>query len=691
MARPAQLAQHGSVGVITMESPPVNALGLDLRIALKAALAEANARDDISVIMLTGSGGTFSGGGDITEFGAPPKPPLLIELIAELENSAKPVVSLLNGTTLGGGLELALATEHRCAFPGARMGLPEVRLGLLPGAGGTQRLPRLTGAEAALEMITSGRQVPAAEAERLGLVDGIVETFEQALSWATERVAAVGHRRTRDLDVSAPEDLFANALAKEERRSGKFPAPTECIKAVRAATQLPFDEGLEFEREAFLRLRESPQSQAQRHRFFAERAAARIKDMPDGIEPRTIRTAGVIGAGTMGAGIAMSLANAGVPTILVETNGEALERGLKRINEIYAASVAKGRMSAEDKIARQALIRGVLEMEALADADLVIEAVFEDMGIKTEIFSALDRICKPGAILATNTSTLDVNVMAAATSRPEDVVGMHFFSPANVMKLLEVVRASQTSHEVLATVMGFGKRIGKISVCVGVCDGFVGNRMFLNYNREAQVLVEQGALPEQVDRVLTEWGMAMGPFAVMDLAGTDVGWRIRQAREATRDKSLPYPYTVADRLATSGRYGQKAGRGWYRYEAGSRKPHVCDEVTRMIEDVSREKGIVRRSFDDEEVLHRLLWQLVNTGAQILDEGIAQRPGDIDVIYLNGYGFPAHKGGPMFDADRTGLGRIYRDVCRFAAENDAFWEPAPLLKRLAESGGAFADL
>lgn len=691
MARSATLTQHHSVAVITMDSPPVNALGHDLRIALKECLADANARADVSVIMLVGSGGVFSGGGDITEFGSPPKPPLLIDLIADVENSPKPVVAFLNGIAFGGGLELALAADHRCAVALARIGLPEVRLGLLPGAGGTQRLPRLTGAEAALDIITSGRQLEAAEAEHLGVVDAVVEDMGEALAWAGERASTVGHRRTRDLDVSAPNSLFTEALAKEQRRLQDIPALTECIKAVRAATQLPFDEGLAWERDAFIRLRESPQSRAQRHRFFAERAAARINGMPDDIEPRTIRTAGVIGAGTMGAGIAMSLANAGIPTVLVDADREALKLGMSRIEEIYGASVAKGRLKAEEKSARQALIRGALELEAVADADLVIEAVFEDMAIKKRIFSALDRICRPGAIMATNTSTLDVNEIAASTSRPGDVVGMHFFSPANVMKLLEVVRGAGTGNEVLATVMGLGKRIGKICVCVGVCDGFVGNRMFLNYNREAQVLVEQGALPEQVDRVLTEWGMAMGPFAVMDLAGTDVGWRIRQAREATRDKRLPYPYTVADRLATSGRYGQKAGWGWYRYEAGSRKPHPCEEVTRMIEEVSREKGIVRRTFDDEEILHRLLWQLVNTGAQILDEGVAQRSSDIDVIYLNGYGFPALKGGPMFHADQVGLDRIYADVCRFEAENGAYWKPAPLLQRLAETGGHFVDV
>lgn len=692
MSEPVSLIRRDDVGLIILDSPPVNALGRALRAGLVACLEAARADPEIAVVVVAGKGRGFSGGADITEFDGPPRAPLLADVVAAFESCPRPTAAVIGGFALGGGLELALGMRYRVGLAGAHLALPEVNLGLLPGGGGTQRLPRLIGAEAALDVITSGRHVPVEEARDLGLVDAVAEDLDAAIV----RVRELTAEESRPADwahtaVMAPETAFEACEKRMKRRRRGFPAPLKCIDAIRAATRLPLEAGLAWEREAFAELKASPESKAQRYVFFAEREAAKVKGVGRDTPTREVVRAGVVGAGTMGAGIAVCLADAGIAVTVVESDGDALARGLARIAGLYDAALAKGRLDAAERDRRLARISGAVQVAELAAADLVIEAVFESMAAKRAVFERLDRVCKPGAILATNTSTLDVDALAAATGRPGDVVGMHFFSPANVMRLLEVVRGARTDDEVLATVMKLAPRIGKLAVCVGVCDGFVGNRMFIDQNREAQTLIEEGALPRQVDRALTDWGMAMGPFAVMDLAGTDVGLRIRRAREGRRDKRQPYPFTVADRLALAGRHGQKAGKGWYRYEPGSRAPIEDPDVTAMIEAVSREKGIERRGIEAEEIRKRCLWQLVNTGARLLEEGVAQRAGDIDMIFLNGYGFPAYRGGPMYHADRLGLGTVLADIESFQARHGERWRPAPLLRDLARSGRGFADV
>ncbi|MCW8836994.1 MAG: 3-hydroxyacyl-CoA dehydrogenase NAD-binding domain-containing protein [Rhodospirillales bacterium] len=686
--------RNGSVGVITIENPPVNALGAGVRKGLVDCLAKGNADAEAAVLVLIGGGRTFPAGADITEFGKPMAEPDLNAVITAYESSGKMVVAAIHGTALGGGLELALGCDYRCASSNANVGLPEVKLGILPGAGGTQRLPRLIGAEAALKMIVSGDMVKASDAHGTGIVDHIVdgELVVGAVAFAQSLIdEGKPRRRISDMTVTAPAELF-EGFAKSIARSARgFKAPFACIESVRAAVDMAFDDGMANERRLFVECVGSPESKGQRHMFFAEREAAKIPDVPKDTPTRDIASAGIIGAGTMGGGIAMNFANAGIPVTLLEVNQEALDKGLSIIAKNYANTVKKGRLSQDAMDKRMALISGTQDYADLANADIVIEAVFEGMELKKEIFTKLDEVCKPGAILATNTSTLDVNEIAAVTKRPEDVIGTHFFSPANVMKLLEIVRAEKTAKDVVATTMKLSRTIRKVGVLVGVCDGFVGNRMLHDYFREAQCLVEEGALPQQVDRVLYDWGFAMGPFAVMDLAGIDVGWRIRKEQAATRDKNLPYPSTVADRLAEQGRFGQKTGKGWYLYEEGSRTPKPDPEVEKMILQVSGEKGISRRAISDEEIFKRCMYQLVNAGANILDEGIALRSGDIDVIYIYGYGFPVYRGGPMFHADQIGLKSVYEDVCKFKEAQGAFWKPAPLLKRLADEGKGFSDL
>ena len=692
MSAPVTLTRYDDVGLITIQSPPVNALGQAVRAGLLARLKDACDDPSIAVLVVTGAGRGFSAGADITEFDKAPQSPLLGEVIAAFEASARPTVAAIGGFALGGGLELALGMRYRIGFPGARLALPEVNLGLLPGAGGTQRLPRLIGADAALDVITSGRHVMADDALANGLVDAIADDLDEAIALARE-LASAGERPAdwAEAPVAAADAPFETFAERMKRRRRGFPAPIRCIEAVRAATRLPLKEGLAWERKAFAELKASPESKAQRYVFFAEREAAKVKGISRDTPTRQVSHAAVVGAGTMGSGIALCLADAGLQVTVMESSEAALACGLARIESIYDAALAKGRMDKAERDRRLARVSGTVDMAAFANADLVIEAVFEDMAAKRNVFQRLDKICKTGAILATNTSTLDVNAIAMATDRPEDVLGMHFFSPANVMRLLEVVRGAQTADDVLATVMRLAGQIGKLPVCVGVCDGFVGNRMFMSRNQEALSLIEEGALPSQIDRVLTDWGMAMGAFAVMDLAGTDVGWRIRRAREAKRDKREPYPFTVADRLALAGRHGQKVGKGWYRYEPGSRTTIEDPEVTAMIEAVSREKRIQRREIGDDEVLRRCLWQLVNTGAHLLEEGIAQRASDIDMIFLNGYGFPAFRGGPMYHADQTGLDRVLADIEAFHALHGERWRPAPLLRQLAEAGRDFADV
>jgi len=685
--------RRGAVSLITVTNPPVNALGAGVRQGLVSCLEQANADGETNIVVLTGGGRTFPAGADITEFGKPMADPGLDEVIIAYENSAKPVLAAIHGTALGGGLELALGCDYRCASADAKVGLPEVKLGILPGAGGTQRLPRLVGAEAALKIIVSGDFVPANKALGLGILDHIVDgdLVDDALAFATSLLNdGKPRRRVRDMTVQAPAELFENFEKSIARRARGFLAPFKCIEAIKGAIDLPFDAGMANERKLFIECMNSPQSQGQRHMFFAERESAKVPDVPKDTPVRPIASAGVVGAGTMGGGIAMNFANAGIAVTLVEVNQEGLDKGLSIIEKNYAATVKTGRLSQTEMNTRMGLISGTLDYADFAHVDIVVEAAFEGMALKKEIFGKLDTVCKPGAILATNTSTLDVNEIAAATKRPQDVIGTHFFSPANVMKLLEIVRSDTTSAEVIATTMKLARTIKKVGVLVGVCDGFVGNRMLHAYFREAQALVEEGALPQQVDKVLFDWGFAMGPFAVMDLAGIDVGWRIRKEQAATRDTNLPYSSTVADRLAEMDRFGQKTRRGWYIYEEGSRAPIIDPEVEDMLKQVSEEKGITRRDISDEEIFKRCMYQLVNEGTNILDEGIAMRSGDIDVIYIYGYGFPVFRGGPMFYAEHVGLKQIYDDICHFHEQHGVFWEPSSLLKRLADEGKSFGD-
>ncbi|MCL6640080.1 MAG: enoyl-CoA hydratase/isomerase family protein [Candidatus Rokubacteria bacterium] len=682
---------RGRAAVLTVDNPPVNALSHHVRLGLRDGLRQAMADSGAEAIVIACAGRTFIAGADITEFGKPPQEPILWHVLEVIEQSPKPVVAAIHGTALGGGLEVALACHWRVGIRAARLGLPEVKLGLLPGAGGTQRLPRLVGVEKALQMIVSGEPIGAEEAHRLGLLDEVVEGDLTAGAVAfAERVVAERRplRKVRDLEdkVAAARgrpEIFTEFRKSIARQTRGFRAPEACVQAVEAAVNLPFEEGIARERALFLELLNSPESKAQRYFFFAEREAAKIPDIPPDTPTREVRKAAVIGAGTMGGGIAMCFANVGIPVTVVEVSREALGRGLDVVRRNYEATAAKGRLTREDVERRIGLIRGTLDFEAVGDADLVIEAVFEEMPIKKEVFARLDKVARPEAILATNTSTLDVDEIAAATSRPESVVGMHFFSPANVMRLLEVVRGAKSSKTAVATAMAVGRRIGKVPVLVGVCYGFVGNRMLHQRGVQAERLLQEGALPQQVDRVLTDFGFPMGPCAMGDLAGLDVGWRIRKGRGV----KSPVFY----RLCELGRFGQKTGAGFYRYEPGDRTPRPDPEVERIIQEVSRELGIRRREISDQEILERLLYPMINEGAKILEEGKAIRASDIDVIWVYGYGWPVYRGGPMYWADQQGLKAI-RDRLREweSRTGDPFWTPAPLLERLAEQGRGFLD-
>ena len=699
MPHPTRSETIDSVGVVTLDNPPVNALSLAVRTSLLEAITSFIEDDSIEAIVLTGGGKLFSGGADIKEFdtGASNHPPTLPDLIELVENSPKPVVAAVHGTAVGGGCELPLGCHARVAAAGAQLGLPEVTLGLVPGAGGTQRLPRLIGAPAALDAIVSGRFLSAEKAQKLGLVDEVVERGGSIVDAAVaigKRLAAASSPppKTRDreeklAEARAQAGLFDEFRQQTAKRMRGFEAPQACIDCVEAAVTKPFEKGLAFERETFQRLRTSQQSKAQRHAFFAEREARKVSGVGSDTQELTITRGAILGCGTMGGGIAMSFANAGIPVVVTEGEQAALDRGMATIRKNYESTVSKGRMSAEDAEARLALIEPTLDFDRVAEADIVIEAVFENMDLKKDIFSRLDRICRSDAVLATNTSSLDVNEIAAVTSRPGQVVGTHFFSPANVMKLVEIVRGDATSPEVLATTLTLAKRLGKVGVVVGVCDSFAANRMLYPYTRQAQFLLEEGALPEQVDRVLYDFGFPMGPFAVGDLAGIDVGYKVRQHRPQPKDLRSS---EIADKLYHMGRYGQKTGMGWYRYEKGSRTPIPDPEVTALILQTSKELGIERREISDEEILQRCLYPLVNEGAKILEEGIAQRSSDLDVIWLHGYGFPRYRGGPMFWADSLGLRHVH-DVMRTFHETQRDWlEPAPLLKQLAEAGGTFGD-
>ena len=685
----------GEISVITMNKPPVNGLGHGLRSGIAEALDEANANPAVKAIVLTGTPRAFSGGADVTEFGTPKasQEPNLRVLIALLENSPKPVVAAIGGVCLGGGLELAMGAHFRVALPDASLGLPEVKLGLLPGAGGTQRLPRLIGLEAALNIIVFGEPVPAARFRGTALIDQIAEADLLTAATAFARqVVAEGRplKRARDLKLRDPQaDAFLQFARNTVAASAKnFPAPLKCVEAVANSLSKPFDEGLRLEREAFVMLMATPESRALRHVFAAERAATKIADVPDTTPLRPINSVGVIGAGTMGGGITMNFINAGIPVVLLETKQEALDKGLATIRRNYDNSMKKGKLSQAESDQRMALITPTLGYEAFRDADLVIEAVFENMDVKQQVFSTLDEVCKPGAILASNTSALNLNTIAEFTKRPQDVIGLHFFSPANVMRLLEVVRGEKTAPDVIATCMKMARTIKKIAVVSGVCDGFIGNRMLARYGAAANNLLNQGALPQQVDGALQKFGLAMGPFRMGDLAGLDIGWAGRKRRQAANPEA--YTPVVADRICEAGRFGQKTGAGWYRYEAGKRDPIPDPVVEALIEQHREDKGITARKVSDDEVVERCMYALVNEGARILDEGIAARASDIDVVYLNGYGFSPHRGGPMLYADTVGLPNVLRTLRRFAAEPgaDVSWQPAALLVKLADAGRTF---
>ena len=680
------LQRDGELAVVTVDNPPVNALKHEVRAGLAEALRQARADGAVKAVVISCAGRTFFVGADITEFGKPPQAPSLHDVIAAIEAIPKPVIAALHGTALGGGFELALACHFRVAVATARVGLPEVKLGLLPGAGGTQRLPRLVGPEKSLKMIVTGDPIQASEALTDGVIDEIVEGDLTAGAVAfARRVVAEGRPLTlvRDREDKLIGEGFADAAEELTRRLRGREAPAACVEAVRNAIVLPFEEGLKREGELFRKLVTGDQSRAQRHIFFAEREAAKVMDMPEATKPRAIARGAVIGAGTMGGGIAMCFANAGIPVTIVETGRDLLQRGLDRMAGNYRTTVSRGGLDAAEMERRMGLITGVTELGAIGEADVVIEAVFEEMDVKKRVFANLDRVAKPNALLATNTSTLDVDQIARATARPQDVLGMHFFSPANVMRLLEIVRGAGTSFDALATAIALGRRLGKVPVTVGVCYGFVGNRMLARRSVETEHLLLEGALPQQIDAAVTGFGFPMGPCAMMDLAGLDVGWRIRQGRG---ERAL-----IEDALCDAGHYGQKTGKGYFRYEAGSRMPLPDAEVEKIILDAASRLGINRRPISEEEIVERMVLPMINEGARILEEGIAARPGDIDVIWVYGYGWPVWRGGPMYYADRLGLAHLRDRLTHYADRSeDGTLQPAALIRRLAAEGRGFTS-
>ena len=679
------LRRDDGIAIVTVDNPPVNALKHEVRAGLAEALRQTRDDPAVKAVVMACAGRTFFAGADITEFGKPPQAPGLGEVITAIEALTKPMVAALHGTALGGGFELALACHFRVAVAGARVGLPEVKLGLLPGAGGTQRLPRLIGPEKALKMIVTGDPIEAREALADGIVDEIVEgdLTAGAIAYA-RRVVAEGRplRRVRDREDKLVAEGFADAAEALTRRLRGREAPAACVEAVRNAITMPFEEGLRREGELFRKLVAGDQSKAQRHIFFAEREAARVPGIPEGTKPRPITTGAVIGAGTMGGGIAMCFANAGIPVTIVETSHDLLQKGLDRVAANYRATVSRGGLAAGEMERRMGLIQGVTELDAVGAADVVIEAVFEEMELKKRVFADLERVARAGAILATNTSTLDVDEIARATSRSHDVLGTHFFSPANVMRLLEIVRGAATSPDALATAVALGRRLGKVPVTVGVCYGFVGNRMLARRSAEAERLLLEGALPQEVDAAVTGFGFPMGPFAMADMAGLDVGWRIRKGRGERNE--------IEDTLCEAGHFGQKTGKGYFRYDAGSRTPLPDPEVERIILDASSRAGVARRTITQEEIVERMIFPMINEGARILEEGVATRPSDIDVIWVYGYGWPVWRGGPMYYADRLGLTHL-RDRLTLYAERsgDETLRPATRISRLAAEGRGFA--
>ena len=684
-----------NIAVISVNNPPVNALSQAVREGILDAVTTAQG-DASEAIILHCEGRTFIAGADIKEFGKPPQKPGLPSILSAIENSSKPVIAAIHGTALGGGFEVALACHYRCAIASAKVGLPEVKLGLLPGAGGTQRVPRIAGVKAALDMITSGNPVAAPKAKDMGLVDEIIAADDLkagAIEYGKGLVeSGAPLKRIRDItiDPATVEPGFFDAARKRlARRARGQIAQDKIVSCLEAAVNLPMDEGLQRERELFRELVTSPESAAMRHIFFAERLAAKIKDLSRDTPRREVNKVAIIGGGTMGGGIAMCFANVGIPVLMLEIDDEALQRGMGIIEKNYKITLQKGKMTEDQMGQRIALITGTTDYADLGDVDMVIEAVFENLELKKEIFAKLDAVCKPGAILATNTSYQDVDAIAAATSRPQDVLGMHFFSPANVMKLLEVVRGEKTADDVLATTMAIGKRINKVCALSGVCYGFIGNRMLGGYGREAQMLLMDGCTPSQVDSALEKFGMAMGPLAMGDLAGLDVGYKARQGRTDLPDD--PKLYRIGTLLVEMGRYGQKTGSGFYQYDAETRARVADPEVEAMIKAEAAKIGVAQRDISDEEILQRCFYPLINEGARILKEGIAQRPSDIDVVYVFGYAFPVAKGGPMYYADQIGLKQVYDKICEFRdRDGEQYWQPAPLLKQLAEAGKTFAE-
>ena len=685
---------YGDVAVIRLDNPPMNTLAQPLRSAVHEHLQKAASEAGIKAVVLIGSGRAFCSGAEIREFNTPAAlaSPNTRDLIAAVENHPKPVVAALHGVAMGGGLELALGCHYRVAAPGTQLALPEVKLGILPGAGGTQRLPRALGVERALDMIVSGKAVKAEAFAGTALVDQLIEGDLQqgAVAFARKVVAeGKGPRRLRDVQpkLDNAEAVFAEARKQAAKSYRGQPAPLKCIDAVEAATRLGFDEGVQFERACFDELVETTESKALRHAFFGERAVGKVPDVPDDTRTLDIRNAAILGAGTMGGGIAMAFADGGIPVRLLEVNQAALDRGLGTIRGNYAFAVSRGRMKQEDMDKRMALIGTTLDWKDIGDADVVIEAVFEDMNVKKDVFRKIDAVMKPGALLASNTSSLDLDEIAAVTRRPQDVVGVHFFSPANVMRLVEVVRGARTSKEMLASVMKLTRTLKKVGVVSKVCDGFIGNRMLDYYLRQAEYLLEEGTTPQAVDKALQSWGLAMGPFAMCDLVGNDIVFHMRRRRRAELPQ-LPYS-KVADRMTELGRLGQKTGSGYYRYEKGSRAPLPNPQTDELIEEARREAGLTARTIGDAEIVERCLYALVNEGARILEEGIAARAVDLDMVYLTGYGFPAWRGGPMFYADTVGLKNVVSAMERFAkGYHGALWQPAPLLARLAREGKTF---
>jgi len=686
--------QQDQLGIIRINNPPVNAISHAVRAGLMESLDRARA-SQIKALLILCRGRTFIAGADISELGKAPQPPHLPDVISAIENFPKPVVAALHGNTLGGGLEVALAAHYRCATPTTKLGLPEVKLGLLPGAGGTQRLPRVVGVEAALDMMTGGSPILASAAHDLGLVDKLLEGDLEsgAIDYCTQLIADQAPvRPTAALQVERPSspDYFDDYRKRIARKSRGQIAPNFIVELVELATHTEVDEGQVRERERFIECRNSPQSSAMRHVFFAERATSKLPDIPADTATTPVNSVAIIGAGTMGGGIAMCFANAGIPVTLVETKQEFLDRGMNTIKHNYAASVKRGRFSQAQADGFLANFSGTTDYQDIADVDMVIEAVFENTDVKKEVFAKLDAVCKADCVLATNTSYLDVNEIAAATNRPQQVIGAHFFSPANVMKLLEVVRAEKTSPQVVQTFMKLAKKIGKIPVAVGVCHGFVGNRMLKGYARQAQLLLLEGASPEQVDGAMQSWGMAMGPLAVGDLAGLDIGYRSR-ADQGIEPRSVK-EFTLADTLVEMERLGQKAGAGYYRYDPQTRKRQADPEVQSLIETIAAQWGVERRDIGEGEIVERLTLALINEGAAILREGIAARPSDIDIVYLNGYGFPIWRGGPMFYADTLGLRSVIERIEALRElTGDNCWKPNPLLLELADKGQSLASL